>query len=622
MLCVLLLRWISPAVAGECAPGKVVNFAGVNWESGAFITAVLREVLERGFDCHTETVPGNSVTLEQALANDDVQIFAEEWVGRSDIWKKAESQNKVRAIGHPFTDATEGWYVPDYVVKGDAARDIVASAPDLRSVAQLADQKYIALFKDPEQPERGRFLNCPSGWTCEGVNSAKLQAYGLQDRYVDFRPGTGPAMDAAITAAYQQGRPLLFYYWSPSSLVGKLKLARLEEPPFSPACWADLTSARGTHRQGCAAPEADVAYGVSAPFANSAPGIMAFLQRATFPTDELNANLVAIADSQIASTTQAIAFLRNRGEIWRPWVSPAVAERIETSFGAPRPPLAVAAFPADWVISIRQPVNDAVARLVKNHGEGFRTVSHAVLGVVVGLDHGLDRLPWWLLIGTLMALAWAGTRRAGLTVAVGVLLFFLGMLGLWNLMLQTLTLVLLSSTATLAIGLAVGILSAKSHTTKAVLLPILDIMQTMPGFVYLIPVLMLFGLGKVPAILATIIYSLPPMIRLTALGIEQVDPDIKEAAEAFGIAPLRMLLTVELPLARPTLMAGVNQSIMLALSMVVVASMIGARGLGEQVLNGIQTLDIGLGLEAGVGIVILAFVLDRITQGFGARHAG
>ncbi|HMA48360.1 MAG TPA: ABC transporter permease subunit, partial [Magnetospirillaceae bacterium] len=145
----------------------------------------------------------------------------------------------------------------------------------------------------------------------------------------------------------------------------------------------------------------------------------------------------------------------------------------------------------------------------------------------------------------------------------------------------------------------------------------LDAMQTMPSFVYLIPALMLFGLGKVPAMLATIVYSLPPMIRLTALGIEQVDPEIKEAATSFGVAPWRMLLSVELPLARPTVMAGINQAIMLALSMVVVASMIGARGLGEQVLNGIQTLDIGLGLEAGIGIVVLAFVLDRVTQGFG-----
>jgi glycine betaine/proline transport system permease protein len=202
-------------------------------------------------------------------------------------------------------------------------------------------------------------------------------------------------------------------------------------------------------------------------------------------------------------------------------------------------------------------------------------------------------------------------------VVIGVLMFGVGLLGLWSLMLQTLTLMLISSLISLAIGLPLGVAVAKARWVRLVVMPSLDIMQTMPSFVYLIPALMLFGLGKVPAILATIIYAVAPMIRLTALGIDSVDPEIKEAATAFGVTPWQMLFGVELPLARPSIMAGVNQTIMLALSMVVVASMIGARGLGEQVLNGIQTLDVGQGLEAGIGIVILAVVLDRITQGFG-----
>jgi len=188
-------------------------------------------------------------------------------------------------------------------------------------------------------------------------------------------------------------------------------------------------------------------------------------------------------------------------------------------------------------------------------------------------------------------------------------------------MLQTLTLMLISSFISLAIGLPLGVAVAKARWVRLVVAPSLDIMQTMPSFVYLIPALMLFGLGKAPAILATVIYAVAPMIRLTALGIDLVDPEIKEAATAFGVTPWQMLFGVELPLARSSIMAGVNQTIMLALSMVVVASMIGARGLGEQVLNGIQTLDVGQGLEAGIGIVILAVVLDRITQGFGRSRS-
>jgi len=600
-----------------------VTFAGINWESGEFITAVAREMLERGLGCRTQAQPGSSVELEQAVADDDVQVFAEEWVSRSDVWNNAARKGLVRAVGHPFVGATEGWFVPTYVIKGDPARHIGPTAPDLTSVEQLGAPKYVALFADPEQPGRGRFLNCPSGWTCEGVNTAKLHAYGLDGRYVDFRPGTGPAMDAAITAAYAQGQPLLFYYWSPSAIAGKLDLTRLVEPPYNPACYADLTSANGPHTHGCAAPPANVVYGVSSRFAAAAPQVMAVLGKMTFPLPVLNAQLVDRARAQRDADAQAILFLRQQPQLWKSWVSPAVADRIEASLSRAPPPVSamtrLTAFPPGLVISIRRPVNDAVARLVASHGAGFRAAAGLILDVVIALDKALAAIPWWLLIAGFAALAWAGTRKIGLSLVVAVLMFVVGLLGLWELMLQTLSLMLISSAVALLLGLLIGVLVAKARGPRVVILPVLDVMQTMPSFVYLIPAVMLFGLGKAPAILATVMYSLPPMIRLTALGIEQVDPEIKEAASAFGVTPLQMLLGVELPLARPTIMAGVNQTIMLALSMVVVASMIGARGLGEQVLNGIQTLDTGKGLEAGIGIVILAVVLDRITQGFGGR---
>lgn len=620
VLCVTMVMALAgqAMAAPSCPIPTPVKFAGVNWESGEFITAVMQEMIERGYGCATDTVPGNTVTLEQALADNGIQILGEEWVSRSDVWKKAEATGTVRAIGHPFTEANEGWYVPDYLVHGAGA-----VAPDLHDVAQLNDPRYIALFRDPEQPSKGRFLNCPSGWTCEGVNSAKLKAYGLTNAYVDFRPGTGPAMDAAITSAYVQKQPVLFYYWSPSPIAGRLKLVQLREPPWTAACWADLTSKDGRHTQGCAAPAADVAYGVSTPFAKSAPAVAAMLAKATFPMDELNANLVQRADAKSTARAQAIAFLRHRPDLWRGWVDAATAERISLSLDvAPAKSANSSAFPETWTLSIRQSVNDAVTALVRDHGAGFRVLSNALLGVVVALDSVLAVIPWWLLIAIFAGLAWWGTRRVALTVAVAVLMLVMGLLGLWSLMTQTLTLMLIASLLALAIGLPVGIAAAKSRWVKAASLPVLDIMQTLPAFVYLIPALMLFGLGKVPAILATVIYALPPMIRLTTLGIERVDKEVREAGESFGLTSWQMLWRVELPLARPTLMAGVNQTIMLALSMVVVASMIGARGLGEQVLNGIQTLDVGMGLEAGLGIVILAFVLDRITQGFGGKQGG
>ncbi|MFD0389959.1 ABC transporter permease [Tistrella bauzanensis] len=255
--------------------------------------------------------------------------------------------------------------------------------------------------------------------------------------------------------------------------------------------------------------------------------------------------------------------------------------------------------------------------LVIDYGFVFKAISTVILQGILFIEQILRGLPWWAVFLIFIALAWQATRRIGLTAMVAVLLFAVGMLGLWDLTMQTLALMLMATLVSVVIGVPMGIWVAKSRIVRGVTLPVLDVMQTMPSFVYLIPAIMLFGLGKVPAVLATIVYAVPPLIRLTDLGIRQVDGEVVEAAQAFGGSPRQILFGVELPLAAPTIMAGLNQTIMMALSMVVVASMIGARGLGEQVLNGIQTLDVGKGLEAGLGIVILAIVLDRITQGFG-----
>ncbi|WP_316356065.1 proline/glycine betaine ABC transporter permease [Devosia sp.] len=274
-------------------------------------------------------------------------------------------------------------------------------------------------------------------------------------------------------------------------------------------------------------------------------------------------------------------------------------------------------FPESLQLSIRSPINDWVEAVVINHGATFKAISNAILQVVLLVESVLRGLPWWAVIIVFVALAWASTRKIVFCAIVGVMMVAVGVLGLWDLTMQTLALMLVATLVSVLIGLPIGILCAKNRIARTITLPVLDVMQTMPSFVYLIPVLMLFGLGKVPAILATVVYAVPPLIRLTDLGIRQVDAEVVEAATAFGTAPARLLFGVELPLATPTIMAGLNQTVMMALSMVVVASMIGARGLGEQVLNGIQTLDVGRGLEAGIGIVILAIVLDRIMQGFG-----
>lgn len=245
-----------------------------------------------------------------------------------------------------------------------------------------------------------------------------------------------------------------------------------------------------------------------------------------------------------------------------------------------------------------------------------KAFSHSISILIDGLVHSLLWLPPWLLIAVVALLAW---RAAGWRVALGSLL---GLLLLWNLRLwpatvETFTLVLISTLIAVAIGLPLGILAALNARASRVVMPVLDFMQTMPAFVYLIPAIPFFGLGVVSASVATVIFAMPPIIRLTALGIRQVPKDLTEAADAFGSTRRQKLFKVQLPMAVPTIMAGVNQTIMLSLSMVVIAAMIGAGGLGGMVWRAIQRLEPGKGFEAGIAIVILAMILDRVTQRIG-----
>lgn len=245
-----------------------------------------------------------------------------------------------------------------------------------------------------------------------------------------------------------------------------------------------------------------------------------------------------------------------------------------------------------------------------------KALSHGVSLVIVGITDALLWLPPWLLIAAVSLAGWriAG-RRVGIFCAVGLL--FIWNLRLWDATVETFTLVLISTSIAVMIGLPLGIAAALNARTSKVVMPILDFMQTMPAFVYLIPAIPFFGLGAVSASVATVIFATPPTIRLTALGIGQVPADLTEAADAFGSTRRQKLLKVQLPMALPTIMAGINQTIMLSLSMVVIAAMIGAGGLGGNVWQAIQRLEPGKGFEAGIAIVILAMILDRITQRIG-----
>lgn len=249
---------------------------------------------------------------------------------------------------------------------------------------------------------------------------------------------------------------------------------------------------------------------------------------------------------------------------------------------------------------------------------GFDAFSAGLGAVVKLLEDGLAAVPFAAMLVFLVAIA---VWRRGLVFAVfvGVALEAIQFMGLWSQTVSTLALVIAATFFSLVLGVPLGIWGARSNRVEVVLRSLLDFMQTMPAFVYLIPAVILFGLGRVPAVIATIVFAMPPVVRLTTLGIRQVREELLEAGRSFGSTDAQLLWKIQLPNALPSIMAGVNQTIMMALSMVVVASMIGAGGLGEYVLSGIQRLDIGIGFEGGLGVVLLAIVLDRLTESFGVK---
>ena len=276
-------------------------------------------------------------------------------------------------------------------------------------------------------------------------------------------------------------------------------------------------------------------------------------------------------------------------------------------------------FPEVFRYHVAGPVNDFINNLIEAYGPVFDSISHGILSFLLGVNSVLSFIPWWAYIAVVFLLSWYSSKKLIASVVLASLPFVIGMFGLWAMAIESLSVIITAVLMALIIGLPLGVLMAELRPVATVLRPILDGMQTMPSFVYLIPAMMLFGLGKVPAVLATLIYALPPVIRLTALGLNQVPKPVEEAALAYGATRWQLLKEVRLPLAMPSILAGVNQTTMMALAMVVISSMIGARGLGQEVLLSINRIDVGRGFEAGMSVVFLAIVIDRLTQNMAKR---
>ena len=268
---------------------------------------------------------------------------------------------------------------------------------------------------------------------------------------------------------------------------------------------------------------------------------------------------------------------------------------------------------------LRKGIDFAFRDFSKSYGDGIEAFFDPLLFFLVRLEKLLNSTPWPIIILIICGLAWIGSRNWKLVAGAAVAFFLIGYFGMWKDCMATLAIITVCVIICMVVGIPVGVLMARSDRTEKSILPVLDMMQTIPSFVYLIPILMLLGIGKVPGLIAICIYAVPPIIRLTNLGIREVDKETIEACEAFGATKLQKLKTVQIPLALPTVFAGVNQTIMMALAMVVIASMIGVKGLGVPILRAVMNQYLALGLFNGLAIVAIAIIFDRVAQEYGRR---
>lgn len=320
---------LAAPVAHACDVKRPIVFGDLDWDSNAFHTAVARFVLEKGYGCKTDSIPGSTIPIDGGAVRGDVDVVMEIWLNTAPkVWTDGVKAGKVEELGVNFPDAVQAWYVPKYLVEGPNA-----PAPGLKSVSDLP--KYKALFKDPEEPSKGRFYNCILGWTCEVINTKKLHAYGLEKDFTNFRPGTGAALSAAIESAVKRKKPIVFYYWTPTWLFGKVgdDVVQLKEPAYNKATWDKLIAAKhaGEVDKATAYPLTKVYVGVNSKFAKEAPAEIAFLKNYHTNSALVSKALAYMQDHDGSAKQAAIHFLKTRKDLWTKWVPADVAKKIEAA---------------------------------------------------------------------------------------------------------------------------------------------------------------------------------------------------------------------------------------------------------------------------------------------------
>jgi glycine betaine/proline transport system permease protein/glycine betaine/proline transport system substrate-binding protein len=601
LLALLLLALALPAQAAE--EPYTVRFADANWDSVKFHNALAGYIAESAFGLAWEEVPGSTAILHEAILKGDMDVQMEAWTDNMATYAEDLAAGRFTELGVNFDDNMQGLYVPRYVIEGDPERGIAPMAPGLKTVEDL--KKYPDVFPDAESPGKGRIYGAIPGWDIDNVMHKKYEYYGLDAMYNYVQPGSEAALAAALSTAYEKGEPIVGYYWEPTWLMGLYDFVLLQDAPYTP---------EGFPKGETACPAVRVVVQASNAFVAAQPAYAAFLDRYHTSSPLTSEALSYIQDSGASYTQAAEWFLREHDELLDTWLTGEEAAMVRAALGGGERAAAQSNFPLALHIDTAK-FDRSVKDYARGHDSFFGGIKTGLIAFVRAFQWALQLLPWWLLLALVMVGSYFATHKLTKAVFYGALLFLIGLFGLWDLMMETLSVVLAAVVIALVLGFPIGVLLSASRRANRVMRPVLDTMQTMPVFVYLIPAVMFFSIGKAPAVIATVIYAVVPVIRLTALGILQVDAEVVEASRAFGATRLQTLIKVQIPQAMPTIMTGVNQTLMMAMAMVVTCSMIGASGLGIEVLIGVNRNEIGRGLIAGCAVVILAVLMDRLTQG-------
>jgi glycine betaine/proline transport system substrate-binding protein len=581
----LATRAAAASGSGEPASCRTVRFSDVGWTDVTATTALAAQLLRNIGYTPTITVLSVPVTFA-SLQNKDIDVFLGNWMPAQEADRsRYVADGSVVVIQPNLVGAKYTLAVPAYTYE--------SGLKDFSDIHRFAAQLNNSIYGIEPGNDGNRLV----------LKMLKESQFGLGDFKLVESSEQGEL--AQVERAYRDKQPIVFLAWEPHPMNMKFGLKYLTggDEVFGPN-YGGATIYTVTRRG----------------YSGECPNIGRLLTNLKFTLRGESEMMAAILDRHEQPDVAAAEWLKANPTATKAWLDGILTfdgRRANDALTHAAPPPRPGGF-EQWIVSHKIPVGDAMAvaiDTIKAHGMFvFDGISIVIRGMVNGVTAALRMLPAPALIVGVAALAFALRRSWTLTAFVALALLFILNQGYWIATLETLSLVMVATLASAAIGVPLGIAAAHRPRLFAALRPVLDLMQTLPTFVYLIPTLVLFGLGVVPGLISTVIFALPAPIRLTHLGISSVPRPLIEAGEAFGATPMQLLWKIELPSAASTIIAGVTQCIMLSLSMVVIAALVGAGGLGVPVVRALNSVQVGMGFEAGFTIVLLAIILDRISR--------